>query len=951
MRASLAILAVMAALAVGAGSALADPPTQFDVGADVPDNWVLDVAHHGTTTYLAGFFDWVGPWTGAATDVSVPGGVAAAGYPRVEGGDVEAVVPDTLGGVYIGGAFTSVDGQTRHGLAHLNAGGGLDPTFHPDVDGRVQTMALGASKLYFGGTFSQVDGQARAHLAAVAPFGGALDASWAPCTDYSSHPVGDLDAEYPFAMAVSGSTVYVGGDFDEVAGNANCSSTVSRSFIAAFNGTTGAPTAWTGDANGEVHALAVNGATLYAGGQFSTIGSNGQQRYRLAALSTADGRASAWNPRPDDYVEALQATASTVYAGGSFRAIGASPVSRNGVAALSATTGNATAFDPGLQSGDAYTDVVALALDNPSSPTRVAIGGIFTSPPGARDLVVADAGTGALVPGFAPQPGGTVQGVAFASASDVVAGGRFVSVGASYRPGVAALDPAGHPTPVFFPGARDARELALSPDGGTLYTTGDSGIQAFSTADGHKLPWAPTVTGSIYRMAVSPDGQTVYLGGQFSHVGGQPRANLAAVSATTGAVTAWRPDPNDVVDALAVSPDGGTVYVGGQFATIGPSVLTRPNLAAVSAASGEATGWTPAPDGSVSALAMGPDGAHVYAAGAFAHIGAAPQRRPGVADLTTSTGNPTPFANGLSSGADGPPGDIVPTADERVVYLAGPFSHYLGGSVPGLVPLDGATGYGLSPWYSGLSAAYAPFSEIAADGDTFWAGGDFSADSDGRPYYAQYTAAPAAGAAPSLSGAPQAGSAVTCRSALWRNAPATLSVAWQLDGQDVGGATGRGFTPPASAVGHALRCRETAANLGGSASSTSAAATVAAAPKGGGGAATLRILSSSARLDAKRRFHVALSGAARARGSIAFTYVTKVKRRKRTATLATASFRLPASGRLTLTVRLSKRSAKVVARARRLRVTAKARAGAATASRALTLMPPKPKPAKKKLRR
>ena len=70
-------------------------------------------------------------------------------------------------------------------------------------------------------------------------------------------------------------------------------------------------------------------------------------------------------------------------------------------------------------------------------------------------------------------------------------------------------------------------------------------------------------------------GQTVYLGGQFNHVDGAPRANLAAVSATTGAVTSWRPDPNDRVYALAISPDGGTLYAGGEFATIGPSAMNR----------------------------------------------------------------------------------------------------------------------------------------------------------------------------------------------------------------------------------------------------------------------------------------------------------------------------------------------------------------------------------------
>jgi hypothetical protein len=64
----------------------------------------------------------------------------------------------------------------------------------------------------------------------------------------------------------------------------------------------------------------------------------------------------------------------------------------------------------------------------------------------------------------------------------------------------------------------------------------------------------------VHTLAVS--GTTVYAGGSFSSIGGQSRANLAALDATTGAATPWNPTVGGTVTTLAVS--GTTVYVGGQ---------------------------------------------------------------------------------------------------------------------------------------------------------------------------------------------------------------------------------------------------------------------------------------------------------------------------------------------------------------------------------------------------
>src|SRR6185295_4249768 len=82
------------------------------------------------------------------------------------------------------------------------------------------------------------------------------------------------------ALAVDGSTVYAGGDFTSIGGQ-------NRNSIAALDATTGLATTWDPDAIGgangtSVSTLAVSGSTVYVGGQFTFIG--GQSRSNVAAL-------------------------------------------------------------------------------------------------------------------------------------------------------------------------------------------------------------------------------------------------------------------------------------------------------------------------------------------------------------------------------------------------------------------------------------------------------------------------------------------------------------------------------------------------------------------------------------------------------------------------------------------------------------------------------------------
>ena len=62
-------------------------------------------------------------------------------------------------------------------------------------------------------------------------------------------------------------------------------------------------------------------------------------------------------------------------------------------------------------------------------------------------------------------------------------------------------------------------------------------------------------------------GQTVYAGGNFMRIAGQARNRIAALDAASGIATSW--DPNANIEVLAIDVSDSAVYIGGQFTTIG----------------------------------------------------------------------------------------------------------------------------------------------------------------------------------------------------------------------------------------------------------------------------------------------------------------------------------------------------------------------------------------------
>ncbi|MFI7589619.1 PKD domain-containing protein [Spongisporangium articulatum] len=150
--------------------------------------------------------------------------------------------------------------------------------------------------------------------------------------------------------------------------------------------------------------------------------------------------------------------------------------------------------------------------------------------------------------------------------------------------------------------------------------------------------WAPTLNAQGLGIAASPDGKTIYVGGDFTTANGVARNRIAAFDATTGAlVTAFNASVNGRVRAVDVV--GTTVYAGGQFTTAGG--VARSRLAAFSSTNGALLSWAPNADAEIFAItAAGPG--QMVVGGRFQNIAGTAQRGMAALDATTGAARPWP---------------------------------------------------------------------------------------------------------------------------------------------------------------------------------------------------------------------------------------------------------------------------------------------------------------------
>ena len=380
------------------------------------------------------FSVWVGLLAGCSgggdpTFSSVGDTPAVDAFPDIND-VVFALVADGSGGVYAGGRFTQVGPVPRQGLAHILADGTVDPSWAPTADGPVTALLLHNHTLYVGGNFLGVNGVERWRLAAVDRVTAEL-ASWNPRLG---------TANVVNALALSGTTVYVGGVFELVNAMVIPGTGLrgeGRRNLAAVDAVTGVATPWNPNIfEGEVKALTLVGSVVYAGGSFEQVGLVGQEtiRLNLAAFDVSSGAAAPWNPSVrgvnGDVVYSLQMSDDVVYVGGRFDEVGGQ--ARHNLAAVDRATGLASGFDMPTN------DTVFTLFDD---SLRLYVWGLFTTIGGEprNRLAAIDKATGELT-AWNPNADGLVRSIVV-SDGKVFVGGEFTRIGGRSRAMFAVIDP------------------------------------------------------------------------------------------------------------------------------------------------------------------------------------------------------------------------------------------------------------------------------------------------------------------------------------------------------------------------------------------------------------------------------------------------------------------------------------------------------------------------------
>jgi hypothetical protein len=536
----------------------------LDWVADTPeDGYVRALALQGDTLFVGGGFSSLGGASRSSlAAVSALTGEVLPWRMDVFGGAYALLAcADTL---YVGGDFLAIAGQPQPILVAVDVPSatllpidfkarGINQDYVPAP--QVAALSKVGDTLFAVGNFTQIGGQVRSGIAALnATTGGAL--AWSPDT---TGPRGAFPPLLCLSVAVSGGAVYIGGFFTLV-GDAY------HPFVAAWDQQTGRVRDWTPRPDYAVYALATQGDTLYAGGEFHMMG-EWRHRAGLAAIDLATGRVKPWNPNPNGSVcTALAVKDARVFVSGDFSIVGGDPQPHSYFAALDTINGEASGWDPGAND---LASVFLVAGDT------LYAAGYFTQIGGqSRNFVGAvSSSTGELLP-WDPNADNWVLALA-RTGDDIVLGGLFGLVGNQPRTGIAKVDGGTGILSAWNPGTDNRTVKTLLVAGNTVYVGGAFGaigdqprnaIAAVDVATGMVRPWYPPPTEwgvPTEVKALALHDSTLYVGGAFGTLNGQPRICLAGVDTSTALTTSWDPGLDGYVWSLLTSETA--LYVGGGF--------------------------------------------------------------------------------------------------------------------------------------------------------------------------------------------------------------------------------------------------------------------------------------------------------------------------------------------------------------------------------------------------
>jgi hypothetical protein len=602
----------------------------------------------------------------------------------------------------------------------------------------VADIAIEGSNVYFAGLF---DRAGAAQVRNVARYNIATQEWSALGTGLAAGANNSV-----FAIAIAGSDIYLGGGFTEAGGlpanRVARFSTATLSWAALGSGALNG-------VDGTVQALAVDGSSVYAGGNFAGAGgvaANSVARYHAASNAwSALGESASNGVGPFGTVNAIAISTTDVFVAGFFRDAGG--IEANNIARFGKANQVWSALATGGVAGVAGS-VGGMTL----AAGSVFVAGGFATAGGvaAENLARFDLGTQS----WSRLGAATTIGISEAAravavvGTDVYVGGSFILVGGSPANRVARFSVA---TQAWSPlGAGAANGLnsgayAMLLDGPEIVVRGNftqagvvsvNGVARFDPATGdwarlgtaasNGAPCPPIFVPCESALALQAD--SILLGGAFVSAGQVSANRVARYDKITGVWSALGSGAANGVNSpvLAVAVAGDDVYVGGLFSEAGgaPAASVARFNAATQAWGSLGAGTSNGVNGRVDAIAI--DGVNVYVGGGFTTAGGLPANR--IARFNIASQTWSSLGEGASNGTNDQVREIVVV--DGIVYVGGDFTAAGGNPASRVARFDPATqawstlGTGAA---NGVTCAGTPcVGAMAVAGSLVYVGGNFT---------------------------------------------------------------------------------------------------------------------------------------------------------------------------------------------------------------------------------
>ncbi len=307
----------------------------------------------------------------------------------------------------------------------------------------------------------------------------------------------------------------------------------------------------------------------YVGGRFDRVG---QSAVKNLVHITSVGQVSNWTPNPDGQVFTLNLVGNRLFVGGDFSNLAGS--ARRAIASFAHTPGNPGALESWAPAVNNWVRAIAVATPSGGAET-VYLGGGFDK---------------------AGNPGSTPLTARKGLASFNASTGNLTT----WNPALASVGSGVHALKisagVAYVGGYFQKTAGISIGAAAVDLAGNSGVGVWQS-------WAPNPNGFVRAIEVAADG--IFLGGDFSTVGGASRSSFVQVNKTNGTVTAWNQSTNalDINSVWGLLLQGNTLYVAGQFQSVGGR--SQYHLASFDVSAGTANpALIPDPNNSVTALAL-----------------------------------------------------------------------------------------------------------------------------------------------------------------------------------------------------------------------------------------------------------------------------------------------------------------------------------------------------------